>query len=296
MPSTWAAICSRVAVESSGTVRPRAVAASAASTPIPPALLTMPSREPRVSGSRVSSRAVSARSSAPSQGMTPAWAKRAATPTAGVAAAAVCEAPARRPPSESPPTTAINGFRSAKRRAMRANLRALPNDSRYSAAAETRGSSVHAASRSLPDTSTLLPSETSEPMPRSSSRARSASTMPTPPDCVATARSPSGGRQPVKVAFSRTSEWLLITPRQLGPTRRMLRSRASAASSRWSPAPSAPSSVNPELITTALGTPASAASATAPSTWAAGTAMIARSTGSGRSAKDATAWIAAELG
>ena len=69
-------------------------------------------------------------SSAPSQAITPAWANSASTPTAGDAAAAVCEAPARRPPAERPPTTASSGLRSAKRRANRANFRALPNDSR----------------------------------------------------------------------------------------------------------------------------------------------------------------------
>ena len=93
----------------------------------------------------------------------------------------------------------------------------------------------------------------------------------------------------MNVALSWISGWLLITPRQFGPTTRMLWARANAASSRWSRAPSAPSSWNPELITTAVGTPASAASATADSTLAAGTAMMARSTGAGRSAKDATA-------
>src|SRR5688572_3290163 len=55
-------------------------------------------------------------SSAPSQAITPAWANSASTPTDGDAAAAVCDAPARRPPAERPPTTASNGFRSAEPR------------------------------------------------------------------------------------------------------------------------------------------------------------------------------------
>ena len=76
------------------------------------------------------SRAVSAISSALRHPITPAWAKSASTPTPGVVAAAVCEAPARRPPADRPPTTASSGLRSAKRRATRANFAALPKDSR----------------------------------------------------------------------------------------------------------------------------------------------------------------------
>ena len=64
------------------------------------------------------------------QAMTPACAKSASIPTAGEAAAAVCEAPARWPPDDLPPTTARSGLRSAKRRASLANFGALPNDSR----------------------------------------------------------------------------------------------------------------------------------------------------------------------
>ena len=92
--------------------------------------------------------------------MTPACANNARTATSDDAAAAVCEAPARRPPDERPPTTASSGLRSLNRRANRANLRALPKDSRYSAAQVTSGSSYQAARRSLLDTSALLPSET----------------------------------------------------------------------------------------------------------------------------------------
>ena len=47
--------------------------------------------------------------------------------------------------------------------------------------------------------------------------------MPTPPDCEATASPPGGGTMRVKVALRRMPGSLLITPRQLGPTSRMLR-------------------------------------------------------------------------
>ncbi len=97
---------------------------------MPPALLSTPTRGPAGRGWPTSSRAVSARSSAPAQATTPAWANSASTPTDGDAAAAVCDAPARRPPADRPPTTASRGLRSANRRAKRANFGALPNDSR----------------------------------------------------------------------------------------------------------------------------------------------------------------------
>ncbi len=124
--------CSRTlsAGDSSGTTRLRSAASSAASTPRPPALPTMPSRGPAGSGWVVSRRAVSARSVRDAQAITPDWAKSASTPTLGAAAAAVCEAPARRPLLERPPTIASRGLRSANRRATRANFVALPNDSR----------------------------------------------------------------------------------------------------------------------------------------------------------------------
>ena len=57
------------------------------------------------------------------------------------------------------------------------------------------GSSIHAASRSLPETSALLPSETKDASPTPDSRARSSRAMPTPPDCEATARPPGGGNR-----------------------------------------------------------------------------------------------------
>ena len=129
-PRTRPASLARSSVENSGTSRPAPAAASAASTPMPPAFDTIASRRPCGNGCSASSSAVRARSSASWHAITPACANRASTPTAGVAAAAVWEAPARLPPAERPPTTASSGLRSAKRRANRANLAALPKDSR----------------------------------------------------------------------------------------------------------------------------------------------------------------------
>ena len=61
--------------------------------------------------------------------MMPACANSASWVTSGVAAAAVCEAAAAWPVADLPPTTAITGIRWPTRRAVRANLRGLPNDS-----------------------------------------------------------------------------------------------------------------------------------------------------------------------
>ena len=127
----------------------------------------------------------------------------------------------------------------------------------------------------------------------------SMSAMPTPPDCEAIARPPGGGTASLNVALSRSSGSLLITPRQLGPTSRMLCDRARSSISRWRAAPSAPISWNPDEITTAVRTPAAPASRSASSTRAAGTATMARSTCSGRSVKwadDATPATTAPLG
>ena len=117
--------------DSWGTTRPAAFAASAASTPSPPALPIIASRRPAGSDRWSRIRAgVDQLGHARRRPTTPDWANSASTATVGAAAAAVCDAPARRPPSDRPPTTASSGLRSLIRRATRANFRALPNDSR----------------------------------------------------------------------------------------------------------------------------------------------------------------------
>ncbi len=62
--------------------------------------------------------------------ITPAWWKSASTAASEPASAAVCEAVARWPARVVPLFIARIGFLRASRRAMRANLRGLPNDSR----------------------------------------------------------------------------------------------------------------------------------------------------------------------
>ena len=51
------------------------------------------------------------------------------------------------------------------RRAVRANLRGLPNDSMYSTASLVRPSCSHHISMSLPDTSSFSPTDANEEIP-----------------------------------------------------------------------------------------------------------------------------------
>ena len=99
--------------------------------------------------------------------MTPAWPNSASWVTSGVAAAAVCEAAARWPASDRPLITVSTGIRCPTRRAVRANLRGLPNDSTYITASLVCPSCSHQVSMSLLDTSYLSPTDANDdtPMP-----------------------------------------------------------------------------------------------------------------------------------
>ncbi len=92
---------------------------------------------------------------------------------------------------------------------------------------------------------------------------------------------PRDGTEEANVALSRTAGSVLITPMQLGPTMRMpcfLILRASRSSSS---APTGPTSLKPAVITTKPRTPLRPHSSMTRSTLSRGTAMMARSTGSG---------------
>jgi hypothetical protein len=170
----------------------RRTAASAARTFTPPALPTTPTRLPCGSGWSTSTRAMCSMDSRLSARMTPAWTKRLSTAVLEDIAAAVCESPARRPDSLRPPLTASTGLRRATERAMRANLRGLPNDSRYGATALHPGSSYQYESRSLPETSALLPRDTKVWTPRPVRVTSARAAMPTAPDWEARHRPPGG--------------------------------------------------------------------------------------------------------
>ncbi len=125
-----AASCSRVSSASCGSSSPAPAQASAQRIPSPPAFVSTATRRPRGNGWRESSTATSASSSSESARITPACWNSASTAVVEPASAAVCEPAARWPAVVRPPFIARIGFFRATRRATRANLRGLPNDSR----------------------------------------------------------------------------------------------------------------------------------------------------------------------
>ncbi len=115
---------------SSGSDRPAASHASAQRIPSPPAFVTTATRRPRGSGCDENKAAASISSSSVRARSTPAWRNSASIAASDPASAAVCELAARAPAAVVPAFSARIGFRRATRRASRANLRGLPNDSR----------------------------------------------------------------------------------------------------------------------------------------------------------------------
>ena len=133
--------------------------------------------------------------------MTPAWRNSALTTTSEVAVAAVCDAAAREPALDRPDFTATIGLSWLTRRAIRANLRGFPNDSRYMRITSVSSSCSQYWRRSLPLMSALLPTDTNDEMPSSSSVLQSMSAMPSPPDWDWNATRPGMGRPGMNVAF-----------------------------------------------------------------------------------------------
>ena len=149
------------------------------------------------------------------------------------------------------------------------------------------GSSSQNCIRSLADTSARLPAETKVDRPKPRRITVSSSGMPSAPDWEKKPIRPRPGITGDSEALSDRAGSVLMTPRQFGPITRIPLARASATSSRCSSRPSGPASANPPLTTTRPSTPWPAQSRTTSSTWAAGTATSARSTGPGRSATEA---------
>ena len=164
------------------------------------------------------------------------------------------------------------------RRAVRANLRGLPNDSTYSRASLVWPSCSHQVSRSLLDTSYLSPADTNDEQPMPSRDSCSSSAMPIPPDCTTSPAWPGSGCRAPNVA-SRASPGT-ASPKQLGPTSRMPYRRQVASRS-------GPASPRPAVTTTRERIPRRPHSAATLVTAAAGTAITARSGTSGRSATEA---------
>ena len=108
-----------------------------------PTLLNTATRSPWPSGWDPTTWATSKSSSMVSTRITPVWRNRAATVSSELASAAVCEEAARRPTALRPAFTATTGLDRLNWRASRANLRGLPNDSRYSRPTPVASSSAH---------------------------------------------------------------------------------------------------------------------------------------------------------
>jgi hypothetical protein len=119
-----------VSSESAGSSRPADSHASAARIPNPPAFVSTATRRPSGSGWADRSTETSTSSSRLSARITPAWWKSASTAASELVSAAVCDPAAFAPADVRPVFSARIGFERETRRAMRANLRGLPNDSR----------------------------------------------------------------------------------------------------------------------------------------------------------------------
>src|SRR6185436_21040867 len=104
------------------------------------------------------------------------------------------------------------------RRASRANRRGFPNDSRYRRMTRVASSSSQYSSRSLLDTSALLPTLTNveRPTPRVDASARIAS--PRAPLWDDSPTWPGGGKIGENDAFNGSAGFAFSNPMQLGPT------------------------------------------------------------------------------
>ena len=125
----------------------------------------------------------------------------------------------------------------------------------------------------------MSPTETNDEIPMPSLDRCSVSDTPIPPDWTTRPAVPSSGRSRPKVASSPMPGTAM--PKQFGPTSRMPYLRQVASRS----GPAAPS---PEVTTTSERTPRRPHCSATSGTAGAGTATIARSTSSGRSATERT--------
>ncbi len=240
----------------------------------------MPTRFPAGSGWLASSTPTSSSSATVSTRITPDWANSALT----AVASGPTESPT--PGGRAGEASATTGLSRPMCRASRANLRGLPNVSRYNMITSVAGSPCQYCNRSLPETSARLPAETKldRPSPRRSASASSAT--PKAPDWLKMPTRPGPGNRGARVALRRTSGSVFATPRQFGPITRMPAAWAARTSARCAAAPSTPASAKPAEMTTRPCTPAAAASATTSGVDSGGTATTARSTGRPASAAD----------
>ena len=154
------------------------------------------------------------------------------------------------------------------------------------------GSWSQYSSRSLPEMSALLPTDTKVDNPRPRSLACSMTASPSAPDCDENAIRPGIGNVDENVPFMRTPSVAFMIPMQLGPTTRMPWERTMAMSSSWRARPSSPASENPAEMMQTARTPAVPASSTTWATKRAGTHTSTRSGTRGRSDTDGYACTA----
>ena len=148
-------------------------------------------------------------------------------------------------------------------------------------------SSSQYSSRSLDETSALLPMETNAENPSPRTLAASSSASPRAPLWDAKPIGPRGNDSRANVALTLAAA--TASPRQFGPSRRAPWERTSASSRSCRSAPLLPTSAKPAVNTQRARVPCSSASRATSSTPAAGTQITARSTGSGSSAVERTA-------
>lgn len=182
-----------------------------------------------------------------------------------------------------PLLTATMGLLRATRRAIRENLRGLPKVSRYSSTTSVSGSVSQYCSRSLPETSARLFTETKVDRPSLRAAASPRMAAPSGPDWQKKPTRPRPGSTEASVAFNDTAGSVLAMPSALGPTTRIPCPRTAATRSRSAANPAGPVSENPAVSTTKPLTPLAIQSSRTDWISVAGTATTARSTSSGMS-------------
>ena len=185
-------------------------------------------------------------------------------------------APPISPVAAAPVLTATTGLVRDTRRAIRANLRGLPNDSVYMAITVVLSSCSQNCSRSLPEMSLLSPSDTNQETPRSTSLALRRNDPPSDPDCMEMATPPGGKATSTSAAWSRVSGRGDAMPMLDGPMIRSPLRRARVTSAGTST--SVPST---DVTITAPRMRLAMQASIVASRSLAGTEMIARETSSG---------------
>ena len=177
--------------------------------------------------------------------------------------------------------TTMTGLTVDRCRAIRENLRGLPIVSRYRPTASVAGSSIQYCIRSLLDRSARLPAEANTDSPRLRRCTLASSPMASVPLSANRPSRPTGGRDWASEAFNGATGLVLMMPNDTGPTTRIPACRARSRSCCCNARPCGPDSAKWPEGTTRVRTPMAAHSSTTPSTFAAGTAMTAISTGPG---------------